>query len=203
MKFEMIQNSFIDENTYIIYENDSCIIVDPGSDVAKVDAFIQEHDIKNVYIYLTHAHIDHIIGVPEIQERYNAPVYIYEPELEILENPRYTLANRVNETIKIENIITFKDELKIPGFNLKFHHVPGHTRGHTMLEVPKLNAIFTGDFVFQHEIGRCDLPTGSLKDMYSSLDYLITLNPELKLYPGHGPATTIKDEKKYNPYINR
>lgn len=203
MKVYKIVNSFIDENTYIIYENDSCIIVDPGSDVDKVFSFIEEHQLKKVYIYLTHAHVDHIIGVSAIQEKYNAPVYLYEDELDLLKNPRSNLAKRVNVDIDIKNVTTFKDKIEIPGFDIKFHHVPGHTSGHTMLEVSKLKAIFTGDFIFYREVGRCDLPTSNINDMYNSLDYLITLNPEFILYPGHGQSTTIKDEKMYNRYINR
>lgn len=203
MKLHRIVNSFIDENTYIIYENNSCIIVDPGSDVEKVFSFIEENKIDKVYIYLTHAHVDHIIGVKDIQDKYNAPVYLYEDELDLLKNPRSNLAKRMNLQIEINNVTTFKDKLEIPGFEIKFHHVPGHTSGHTMLEVNKLKAIFTGDFIFYHEIGRCDLPTSSISDMYNSLDYLITLNPELILYPGHGQSTTIKEEKKNNRYINR
>ena len=204
MKFERIVNSFIDENTYIIYENDTCIIVDPGSDFEKIDGVIQEHGFKNIYIYLTHAHIDHVASCEKLVAKYNCPIYTHELELPLLQKPIKGMTLIFDKDIEVKNAIGIKDKLDIPGFDLIIHHVPGHTHGHSMLEVPKLNALFTGDFVFYHEIGRCDLPTGDIYEMYDSLDNKLALmNPKLEIYPGHGQSSTVGEEIKHNPYMNR
>ena len=203
MKVEIIVNSFIDENTYIIYENDTCIIVDPGSDFSRMVAFIEEKELKNINIYLTHSHFDHVLSVNDLVERYNCPVYTHEFELEALEKPNINMSSSFSKEIVIKGAIGIKDSLPISHFENVIYHVPGHTYGHSMLEIKKLNALFAGDFVFYHEIGRCDLPTGSLQDMYNSLDFLATLNPKLIIYPGHGQITNVAEEIKYNPYMNR
>ncbi|MDF9866889.1 hydroxyacylglutathione hydrolase [Bacilli bacterium PM5-3] len=205
MKVERVVNSFIEENTFIIYENDTCIIVDPGSDFNKIDFVIQENNLKNINIYLTHGHIDHIVSVNDISKKYDAPVFIHELEIPLLKKPSENMSTMFyDRDIEVKNAIGVKDKLDIPALGeLNVYHTPGHTYGHSMLEVKKINTLFTGDFVFYHEIGRCDLPTGSIDDMYNSLDKLKTFNPKLEICPGHGQYSSVGEEIKYNPYMNR
>ena len=202
MKVETCLNSFIDENTYIISQDDTCIVVDPGSDFQKMARYIDDNNLKNVIVYLTHGHVDHIFSVKQFQEKYKSPVYTHIKELDLLSDPHKNMSDDYGN-IKITDAIGITDTFDVPGFTLKVHHVPGHTHGHSMLEVEELHSLFTGDFVFRYEIGRCDLPTGSLKEMYQSLDMLKTMDNNLKIYPGHGPTSSVRDEIKNNRYMNR
>lgn len=203
MKLYRIENSLLQENTYIIYENDKALIIDPGSDFNVMKQFIDENQFNEVAIYLTHGHYDHILSCQKLIEEYHAKVYTYEKEVEVLENANYNMSLMFNEKVILENIIPLQETLKYFEQPITIYHVPGHTQGHSMLEVKPLKALFTGDFIFAREIGRCDLPTGSLQQMYESLDKLSLMDPSLTIYPGHGPSTTLKEELKYNPYLNR
>ncbi|MDL2211988.1 MBL fold metallo-hydrolase [Erysipelotrichaceae bacterium OttesenSCG-928-M19] len=203
MKVEKIVNSFIDENTYFIYENKVCLIVDPGSDFERIDAFIQEQEFDKIYIYLTHAHPDHIASCQALYDKYHCPVYTHELELDLLKQPIKNLSASFDEDMVIDYAQGKTTSLDIPEIETKLYHVPGHTHGHSMIEVVKLNALFVGDFVFYHEIGRCDLPTSDINEMYESLDKLVLMDPKLAIYPGHGQMTTLKEEIAHNPYINR
>lgn len=203
MKYLRIINSFIDENTYFIYENDFCLIVDPGSDFAEMVKIIEENQFKRISIYLTHGHSDHVASVPDLVEKYNCPVYTHKLEIPLLEKASLNLSTNFNKELEINYAIGIENELVIDNYHFILYHTPGHTHGHSMLEVKELNALFTGDFIFRHEIGRCDLPTGSLEEMYESLDRLALMDPSLKIYSGHGDMSDLKDELKNNRYLNR
>lgn len=203
MKVYRIENSLLQENTYIIYENKKALVIDPGSDFGRMKQFIDENQFQEVAIYLTHGHYDHILSTKKLIEEYQAKVYSYEKEIEVLENANYNMSLMFNEKIELEEVIPLQETLLYFEQPITIYHVPGHTQGHSMLEVKPLKALFTGDFIFAREIGRCDLPTGSLKQMYESLDKLALMNPNLTIYPGHGPSTTLKEELKHNPYLNR
>ena len=203
MKFKKIENSYISENTYVIYEADTALIVDPGSNFEQIDQVLIDNEIKNINIYLTHGHVDHIKSVNDFVSKYNCPVYVYEDEIQLLESPTMNMSSKMGGDIVVKNAIGIKDTIDISGWDLKVYHVPGHTSGHSMLYVKKINALFTGDFIFLNEIGRCDLPTSSLDKMYESLDTLVNFDPKIEIYPGHGQATSIGYELKNNKYINR
>lgn len=202
MKVQKIVNDLVDENTYLIFNDDSVIVVDPGSNYTQIKKAIDKKKIKKVYVYLTHAHYDHIVSVPALQADYQALVYIHEEELALAQEPRLNLSVNFDHNITLNNITTFKDELAIPGFDLHIYHVPGHTKGHTMLEVKDIKSLFTGDFLFKGDIGRTDLPTGDFSTMQNSLKILPTLGHSLIVYPGHYDNSTVGEELKNNPYLN-
>lgn len=202
LKFKRIVNSFIEENTYIIYKENVALIIDPGSDFSIIDAFLNENNIINVSIYLTHSHIDHILSCKKIMIKYNSKIYVYKDEISLLKDSKLNMSDYHDEKLEFDGI-AIDNELVIDNLaTFKVYHVPGHTIGHSMLMVDELNALFTGDFVFKHEIGRCDLPTGSLKDMYQSLAFFKTFDKNIAIYPGHGDNSNVGDEIKHNPYIN-
>ncbi|MDR1782166.1 MAG: MBL fold metallo-hydrolase [Bacilli bacterium] len=203
MKLEMIVNSFIDENTYIIYDKNTALVIDPGSDFNKIDTFLVNNNLNDIYIYLTHSHIDHILSCEKLVIKYNCPIYVHKKELDLLQNDKQNMSV-MYDSVDIKDAIGIEDELKIKNLGtFKVYLVPGHTKGCSMLEVKELNALFSGDFVFYHEVGRTDLPTGSYSDMLDSLDILKTFTNNFDIYPGHGPKTNVFDEVKHNPYIRR
>lgn len=202
MKVQKIVNDLFDENTYLIFNDDSVIVVDPGSNYHEMKKAIDKKKVKNVYLYLTHAHYDHMVSVSALQDEYQAPLYIHEEELALAQEPRLNLSVNFDHEIVLDNISTFKDELAIPGFALKVYHVPGHTQGHSMLEVKDIKGLFTGDFLFKGDIGRTDLPTGNFPTMQNSLKILPKLGHSLVVYPGHYDNSTVGEELKSNPYLS-
>lgn len=202
MKVQKIVNDLFDENTYLIFNDDSVIVVDPGSNYDEMKKLIDKKKVEKIYLYLTHGHYDHMVSVPALQNEYQAPLYIHEDELALAQEPRLNGSVKLEHEIVLDNVTTFKDALKIPGFDLKVYHVPGHTQGHTMLEVKDLKALFTGDFLFKGDIGRTDLPTGNFQTMQKSLKILPKLGHSLVVYPGHYDNSTVGEELKNNPYLS-
>ncbi|MEG0364781.1 MAG: MBL fold metallo-hydrolase [Erysipelotrichales bacterium] len=200
MEVKKIVNDFIEENSFIIYQDNIAVVVDPGSNFDSMRDFLNSKNIEKVYVYLTHGHVDHIVSVPQFKEVYNAPVYTHKYELPLLEDTRLNMS----EGIVIDYAIGIEDYLEIPDFGkFRLYHTPGHTYGHSMLKVDELNALFTGDFIFKHEIGRCDLATGNIQEMFRSLEMIKLMDPNLNIYCGHGPDTTVGEEIAHNMYLNR
>jgi glyoxylase-like metal-dependent hydrolase (beta-lactamase superfamily II) len=202
LKLKRIVNSFLEENTYIIYCNDVALIIDPGSDFKIIDSFLKDKGLTDVSIYLTHSHVDHILSCKKLLIAYNAPLYVYKDEVNLLKDSNLNMSEHHSERLEFDGI-ALDNELDINGLE-KFlvYHVPGHTSGHSMLYSKELQALFTGDFVFYHDIGRCDLPTGSIKDMYQSLSLFKTFDNNILVYPGHGDKSNVGNEKRDNPYLN-
>jgi hydroxyacylglutathione hydrolase len=201
MKVERIVNDLFDENTYLLFNKESVIVIDPGSNYNEIKKAIDDAHIKHVYLYLTHAHYDHITSAKKLQETYQAPILMHQDELALAQDPKLNLSHNYDEDIILENVQPFKDKVKIPGYDLSVYHVPGHTQGHSMLRVDEVNGLFTGDFIFKGDIGRTDLPTGDFKTMKKSLKVLQDLDPELVIYPGHYDSSTIAAELAHNPYL--
>ena len=192
-------------NSYII-SNDKkeCILVDPGLDYKKAYEYIKEN-YKVVAIFITHAHVDHIDG---IQYFLDTPIYIHKLDEESLydtENSLYPFFGRVSPyTLGSLNIHTVSDldTISLIGYTFKVLHTPGHTKGSCCYSFD--NYLFSGDTLFFESIGRTDFPTGSYSEILKSVKRIVdTYKDDTKVYPGHGNETTIGNEKKYNPYIQR
>lgn len=199
MELISIANSSLDENTYIVYEDNIGLVIDPGSDFEIISEKIDKAYLKDIYIYLTHGHFDHMMSALKLAKKYNAPILAYKDEIKLIKDPELNMSRFA--PIIIDKVEPVTDKLTMFDEDIIVYHTPGHTSGHSMLEVKSLNALFTGDFIFRREIGRCDLPTGSLKEMYASLRKLAKMDPTLKIYPGHGPATILGEEIAQNKYI--
>lgn len=199
-------------NSYIVFnDKKEGFLIDPGYN--KGNCLI-EHikklgvDIKAVLI--THAHYDHITALKDVVNEFNNPaVYIFRDEFDILTNPRLNLSNiREDGDERIldfspNNIILLDDgeKFNVAGFEIEVIHTPFHTKGSVCYLVNSESALFSGDTLFFTTIGRSDLPTGSERTISSSLSKLLVLPDYLKVYPGHGIATSLEREKKYNSYL--
>lgn len=190
------------ENTYIVYEGNEALVIDPGVSFEEIDAFLENENIDKVNIFLTHGHIDHIYYVQQLANKYNSTVYIHPEDEKMLYDSTLNSSKLFGMPIEIEgvNVQTVTDQVPFKNLTFPIFHVPGHTPGQAILLVKPLNALFSGDFLFLGSIGRCDLPGGNESAMYESLKLLPTFDPNLTVYPGHGDKTTIKDELKYNPF---
>lgn len=201
MRIDMHTNEVIEEITYFIVDKKTCIIVDPGSDFEEIDAYIQKNSFENIAVYLTHGHFDHTLSVKPLYEKYKLNVYVSEKEMELIRLQPAHIDKETGSKLMLDNYTYITDSIDFHGIKLNIFEVPGHTKGHTMAEVVGLKALMTGDFVFQGTVGRCDLPTGSFPEMKQSLKKLSAMDYNLKIYPGHGPSTTLRDEMKNNEYL--
>ena len=188
-----------------------CIIVDPGmTDIsAEIELIVSEEGLKPVAALLTHGHLDHTFSVKPLADGYSIPAYIHSEDRRFIAEPagihgpqfvEQLQGMSFEEPIKVE---TLKDGslLDCVGLSIRAIHAPGHTRGSLMFLIND-QVLISGDVLFAGSIGRTDLPTGSASDMRNTLQKkILTLNDEIRVLPGHGGETTIKYERKNNPYL--
>lgn len=198
------------ENTYVVYnDHKNAFIIDPGNfsteETRLLQNFIEENGLKIQNILLTHAHIDHVLGLQTVYNLYNVPVLLHETEKEILDrNPMD--ANRFGFFFKpFEGEIQFlkeNDVVKLDEDELKILHVPGHSPGHIAFHNEAQKFVVSGDVLFEGSIGRTDLYKGNHEQLLESIrTKLFILDGDTKVYNGHGNPTTIGFEKDYNPFF--
>ena len=196
----------IEENCYLVYDEDSaekkCFLVDPGAGGARILNAMKALSLTPAAIYLTHGHFDHIMAVDWLRKEYpDLPVYAYEAEKEVLENPENSLVSAVAGGYILENVTYVKDgeRLILAGIPCEVIATPGHTAGSSCLCLSEEKILFSGDTLFLESAGRTDLPTGSTMDLSVSInEVLMKLSDDIKVYPGHGEETSIGHERKYN-----
>ncbi|GAB3791342.1 MBL fold metallo-hydrolase [Virgibacillus kimchii] len=193
-------------NCYIVYDDTTAIIVDPGGDAEKVKHFLDSEKLTPAAILLTHAHFDHIGGVDELRNYFGIDVYLHEKEADWLTDAKLNGSSRFMG----QGIMTEKpDQLLEPGnkeigpFRFETVHTPGHSPGSVSLIFHDEEMVLSGDVLFNRGIGRTDLPGGDIRELeWSIRNVLYRLKDDFVVYPGHGPATTIKEEKKNNPFFS-
>ncbi len=181
-------------NAYILFEpeRDDALVIDPGAEAEAIRIALGGRQLAG--ILLTHGHVDHIGAVSALRGE-DAPVYIHEADAAMLTNPNLSLAAMVGERSGQgePDFCVEEGELTVAGVTLEALHTPGHTRGSLCFRCG--DAIFTGDTLFRAGVGRTDFPGGDWHTLRSSLDRLLALPDGLAVLPGHGPATTIGDER--------
>ena len=198
------------ENTYVVYnENKNAVVVDPGNiqdfETNALEKFISENNLTVKNILLTHAHIDHVLGLQWVFDKFQVPVLLHEIEKEILDRNPFT-AKQFGFFMKpfegeIQNIKE-NEILKLDEDELKIEHVPGHSPGHVAFHSEKQNFIISGDVLFEGSIGRTDLYKGDFEQLLESIrTKLFVLNDETQVFSGHGNETTIGFEKQHNPFF--
>lgn len=188
-----------------------CIIVDPGMpDIsAEIEMIIEEEGLKPVASLMTHGHLDHTFSITALADGYDIPAYIHSEDRRFVADPAGIHGAAFNETLSGMTFTEPKDlrtlregeVIEIVGLKIRAIHAPGHTKGSLMFMVNE-ETLLSGDVLFAGSIGRTDLPTGSSTDMKSSLiKKVLPLSDDVRVLPGHGPETTIKYERKTNPYL--
>ena len=196
MKLDCLPIGQFQENTYLIHDNNNVLIIDPGASAK--DIFKHINDDENVVaIVLTHGHVDHTIATDDLCDRYDCEVYIDANDY-FLVNPKESY--KASYCYPIYHDIKHYDKVdEIKEFPLEIYNTPGHTSGSVCIKCK--NNLFTGDTLFSSSIGRTDLYSGNEEEMIESLRFLKQLPKDLKVYPGHGPSTSIGDELLKNPYL--
>lgn len=191
-------------------DNNCCLIIDEKTNQSalvdcnefskKMIDMIGDTDLK--YILLTHGHFDHIIGVKGVKEKYGAEVVISKEDEAMLSSSKLSFAafcNAPQNNVEADVIVKDGDELTLGETKIKVMSTPGHTSGSVCYIAE--NSIFSGDTLFYCSCGRTDFPSGSPKEMMSSLRKLKALNGDYKVYTGHNNLTTLDFERKNNPYM--
>ncbi len=188
----------VQANCYLALQDGHALCIDPGDTFLQLDSYLEENHAQLDAVVLTHAHFDHIGGVDDIVKKYRVPVYLNPAEFHFLTDPEYNASQSFFQHIICQSKPTALELGKqhIGSFSVRVFYAPGHSIGSSLIQID--DVLFTGDVIFQASIGRMDLPTGNQKDMVSSLEMIASMNDLLKLYPGHGPSTTLAQEKIWN-----
>lgn len=190
-------------NCYIVHNNQSAAIIDPGFSSDTVIKILEDNNLQPEKIILTHGHGDHIGAVRGLKNKYNISVIAHKNEKEILNNSKLNLSE-VMETGAIEidadEYVVDGDIIEISDMEFKVLYTPGHTIGGMCLYIDKY--LFSGDSIFQYSIGRTDFPTGDYDTLINSIKTKIyTLPDETIILSGHGETTSVEFEKQYNQFV--
>ncbi|HKS07380.1 MAG TPA: MBL fold metallo-hydrolase [Gemmatimonadaceae bacterium] len=192
------------ENAYLVVDEPSrdAVFIDPGDEPVRLLQLIEVTKAKLTAIWLTHAHLDHIGGIAGIKRAYDVPVYMHPADA-----PVYAFGARSAAGYGIpfeqpdppERALAEGDVMRVGATEFKVWHVPGHAPGHVIFLADRV--MLGGDLLFAGSIGRVDLPLSDPNAMQRSLDRLESLADDIVVYPGHGPATTIGEERQSNPFL--
>ena len=194
LNIDMITFGQCQTNCYIIRDTCSktCAVIDPGYEPETVLEKVESLGLTVEAILLTHGHFDHVGGVKNIAAETGCRVYLCEPELSL---PPVFTAGRLYYT----DLYREGDVLNIAGLTIRVIQTPGHTGGCVCLLTE--DVMFSGDTLFRGSCGRLDLPGANPQEMENSLSRLAHMERNVTIYPGHGSATTLDEEKQYNPYL--
>lgn len=202
--------NFASENTYIIYnENKNAWLIDPGNmnaqETQAIDNFIKEHELKIQKILLTHAHIDHVLGLQWAFDTFKVPVYMHQEDQEVLDMLQ---ASGIRfgfsvDPVKVDvEYVKENDELDLDGEKFKIYHVPGHSPGSVVYHNENQKFMISGDVLFEGSIGRTDLYKGNYEQLIDGIKTkLFVLDSDTQVFSGHGNPTSIGFEKQYNPFL--
>ncbi|WP_100075460.1 MBL fold metallo-hydrolase [Chryseobacterium camelliae] len=202
--------NFASENTYILYnEQQNAWLIDPGNsneqETRAIENFISEKGLKIRKILLTHAHIDHVMGLQWAFDTFKVPVVIHQEDKEVLDmfqisGMRFGMSlNHIQTDLEY---INEGDELDLDGETFAVYHVPGHSPGSIVYHHKNQKFMISGDVLFEGSIGRTDLYKGNYEQLISGIkNKLFILDDETQVFSGHGNPTTIGFEKQHNPFL--
>jgi glyoxylase-like metal-dependent hydrolase (beta-lactamase superfamily II) len=193
-------------NCYIIKSGEDAIVVDPGDEPERVLRFIKDFDTTPTRIIATHTHFDHVLGVNGVRKVTKAPFLIHPDDLPMLQSMQFRVPQIMGFEVppppKVDGYVKDGDSLKVGDETIRVLHTPGHSPGSVSLSGK--GYVLTGDALFNQSIGRTDLPGGDLKTLIHSIrERLFKLDDETIIYPGHGPETTVGDQKLANPFVGK
>jgi glyoxylase-like metal-dependent hydrolase (beta-lactamase superfamily II) len=189
-------------------EGGEAIVIDPGDEPGRILSVLRRHNLRLKLIVITHAHIDHLAGARKLKQATGAPVYMNEADLGLYRSvPEQALwigLPEAPELAAIDASLGEGDKIQVGPAEGSVLHTPGHTQGSISIYFPGPDGkkLFAGDTLFKSSIGRTDLPGGSTEQILRSLhDKLLALDDDTLVIPGHGPLTTIGEEREENPFL--
>jgi hydroxyacylglutathione hydrolase len=183
------------------------IVIDPGDDIQDVLALINKHNLRVRQIVITHAHIDHVGGAMKLRAATGAPILLNQNDyalLKMLDVQASWLGMVSPGNVEIDHSPGHSDHVEAGGLKAQVLHTPGHTEGSICLYFEPQKRLIAGDTLFAGSIGRTDLPGGSFQKIIASLhDRVLALPDDTTVVPGHGPLTTIGEERETNPFLQK
>jgi hydroxyacylglutathione hydrolase len=199
----------IQTNAYLLTapgRGEAVLIDAPGKVWAGVAPILAREKCRLTELWITHGHWDHMQGAAEVVRETGALCRAHEADRMLLENPR-VMSAFMGEDLGLEPVAVSAwlrpgERLAVFGTEVEVRHVPGHCPGNVLFHFPAAAAVFVGDALFNGGVGRTDLPGGDAAELVQSIrTQIYTLPPETVVYPGHGPATTVGEEKTFNPFV--
>lgn len=188
MKIQRFIGGMLESNGYVIYQNEgqTCYIIDPGYNPKVFIDFLKKHNLEVKGIILTHHHYDHTGAVDRIKDLYDCPVYLHRSDCDMYRKP-------------VDVYMEDGDVINLDGEKIVVINTPGHTKGSVCLYSEKSKLVFTGDTIFNVDLGRTDLQDGSEREMEDSIiNKIDKWGNDIMIYPGHGDGCTMKKVRKIN-----
>lgn len=193
-------------NCYVVGDpaTRQAIVIDPGGDIARVTDALEEHRVTVTAIVATHAHFDHLLAAESLRQATGAPFYMHDADKPLLdwyeESGRMFLGLEVGPPPAVDTAISENDVLRAGDTELLVVHTPGHSPG--SITLASEDALFSGDTLFAGSIGRSDLPGGHSETLLGVIrEKLFAFDDHVAVYPGHGPVTTVGEERRSNPFV--
>lgn len=190
-------------NCYLVYEQpQDAVLIDPGAQAADILQVVRQKGAVIRAVFLTHAHFDHMMAAEEVKKACQAPLLVHGEERQGLEDGMLNLSLPMtgqNYCVKADRFLSDGEVVEAGSLRLRVWHTPGHTRGSCCYELEQARVLFSGDTLFYHSYGRTDFPGGSEEQMQQSVSCLLAIPGDEQVYPGHGPATTLAEERRCNP----
>lgn len=185
------------------------VLIDPGDEVQELLAFADQESLAIRYILLTHAHVDHITGVGQAKQALGVPIYLHRDDLFLYKDVvefGALFGLQVEPQPPVDAFYTPGQKISFGGYEARPHHTPGHCPGGVCLEIGQAGEpgqdLFVGDTLFAGSIGRTDLPGGDYETLIGSIkNVLFPFGDDARVHPGHGPSTTIGQERLTNPFL--
>ncbi len=181
------------------------MVIDPGDDIEEILAIVRKHHLQVKQIVITHAHIDHVGGAMKLRAQTGAPILLNQNDyvlVKMLDAQAAWIGMASPGKVEIDGGLADDQKLRVGGLEASVMHTPGHTEGSVCLYLPAKKLLIAGDTLFAGSIGRTDLPGGSFDKILKSLHgRVLALPDETLVIPGHGPKTTIGEEREGNPFL--
>ena len=205
MNVVAIQNGRFLENCYLVVDPPSgeCAVIDPGEATDLIAHKVAALAVRPVAIWLTHAHVDHVVGVAHLKQETGAPVFLHPADRSLydhVEEQGVAFGMDVARLPAPDRTLAHGDAVHVGGLTFQVRHTPGHSPG--SVSFVGHGAVFVGDVLFQGSIGRTDLPGGDFDTLIRSIEReLLSLPDDTIVYSGHGPETTVGRERRHNPFL--
>lgn len=206
MYLETLTIGMLATNCYLLASDkrSPAVVIDPAGEIKTIVSHLHKAELECVAVLCTHGHVDHVAGAGPLSDAVGAPVYIHRQDADSLASPRTRLVGLVEGVMATRprqvRYLEDGDSIDVGDIALEVLHTPGHTRGGVSFYLP--GYLFCGDLIFKGSIGRTDLKGGSLQTLLRSLrEKVWDLPDDTCIMPGHGPATTLGEEKAHNPFL--